>query len=86
MRDTMLIEEGRLCVKKFGRDAGQRAVVIKSIDKNFVSIITHSRLRERRCNIRHLEFLAEKINPADKDALTSALELDKRQAEKLSKS
>ena len=67
----MLIEEGRICIKKFGRDAGQRAVILKAIDQNFVSIATHSRPKERRCNVRHLEFLSEKIDPKDKEQLYS---------------
>ncbi len=77
-----LIESGRVCVKKFGRDAGKRAVVTKIVDANFVNVVTSVRLKERRCNIKHLEFLSEKIDPASKEQLARALEIE---ASKLSK-
>ena len=64
-----LLEEGRICVKKLGRDSGEKAVVTKVVDKNFVMIISHSRQKERRCNIKHLEFLTEKIDPKNKEQL-----------------
>jgi large subunit ribosomal protein L14e len=70
-----LIEEGRVCIKKLGRDAGDRAVITKVIDGNFVEIISHSRSKSRRCNTRHLEFLSEKIDPKDKAAVNNALEI-----------
>jgi ribosomal protein L14E/L6E/L27E len=68
-----LIEVGRVCIKKFGRDAGSRAVITKVIDKNFVNIITAERPKERRCNVKHLEFLGEKIDPNDKAQLQRVL-------------
>lgn len=71
-----LIEVGRICIKKYGRDAGSRAVVTKVIDKNFVSIMTSIRSRERRCNVKHLEFLNEKIEVANKEQLAKALEIE----------
>ncbi len=50
------IEVGTICVKTTGREAGQRAVVVKRIDKNFVLIdsVEGSRVRKRRCNVAHL--------------------------------
>jgi large subunit ribosomal protein L14e len=71
-----LIEAGRVCVKKFGRDAGRRAVVTKVFDANFVNIVTSVRLKERRCNVRHLEFLSEKIDSSNKEQLAKALEIE----------
>ncbi len=71
-----LIEEGRVCVKKFGRDAGSRAVVTKVIDGTFVNIISSVRPRERKCNVKHLEFLSEKVSLADKAQLARVLEID----------
>lgn len=71
-----LVEVGRVCVKKFGRDAGKRAVIIKAIDANFVSIVTAGRLNERRCNMKHLEFLSEKVDVTNKEQLAKALEVD----------
>lgn len=71
-----LIEIGRVCMKKLGRDAGKRAVVTKIIDPNFVSVVTSLRLKERRCNVKHLEFLSEKIDPSNKEQLAHALEIE----------
>ena len=71
-----LIEEGRVCVKKYGRDAGDRAVVTKVIDGSFVNVVTSSRPKERRCNINHLEFLSEKIDPKNKEQLVRTLEIE----------
>jgi len=69
----MLLEQGRVCIKKYGRDAGSRAVVTKVIDAGFVNIITAVRQRERRCNTRHLEFLNEKVDVSDKEAVNRSL-------------
>ncbi len=71
-----LVEKGRVCVKMFGRDAGKRAVVTKVIDANFVNIMTSVRLKERKCNVRHLEFLSEKIDPSNKEQVARVLEIE----------
>ena len=71
-----LVEIGRVCVKKFGRDAGKRAVVTKVIDANFVQVVTSVRLKERRCNVKHLEFLSEKVDAGNKEQLAKALEIE----------
>lgn len=71
-----LVEVGRVCIKKLGRDAGDKAVVTKVIDGNFVEIVTHSRQKARRANIKHLEFLSEKIDPKNGEQLNSALEIE----------
>jgi ribosomal protein L14E/L6E/L27E len=60
----------------FGRDAGKRGVVTKVIDANFVSLITSTRLKERKCNVKHLEMLAEKIDLGNKEQLAKALEIE----------
>ena len=82
-----LIDVGRVCIKKFGRDAGSRAVITKVIDKNFVNIITAERPKERKCNVKHLEFLSEKIDPNDKAQLQRVLgiTLEKSEAQKKEK-
>jgi large subunit ribosomal protein L14e len=53
-----LLEIGRVCVKKPGREAGKRCVVIDIIDKNFV-VVTGPKdvtgVRRRKANIDHLE-------------------------------
>ncbi len=75
-----LVEEGRVCIKKYGRDAGKKAVIVKVIDDNFVSIVTELRPKPRKCNVNHLEFLAEKVNASDKNEVAKVLEIP---AEKL---
>lgn len=70
-----LAEAGRVCIKKSGRDAGDKAVVMKVIDSNFVEIMTHTRPKPRKVNARHLEFLAEKIDSKDASQLNSTLEI-----------
>ena len=63
-------------MKKFGRDAGKRAVVTKVVDANFVSIVSSTRLKERRCNVKHLEFLSEKVDAGNKEQVAKALEIE----------
>ncbi len=70
-----LLEEGRVAVKKLGRDAGDKAVVTKVMDKNFVMIKSHSRPKERKCNVKHLEFLNEKVNVGNKSDVDALLEI-----------
>ncbi|MCL5008302.1 MAG: 50S ribosomal protein L14e [Candidatus Marsarchaeota archaeon] len=74
-----LLEEGRVCVKKFGRDAGDKAVITKVVDKNFVMIKSHSRPKERKCNIKHLEFLNQKISAGNESEIASLLNVEKKQ-------
>ena len=71
-----LIEVGRVCVKKFGRDAGKRAVITKLIDSNFVNVVTTVRQKERKCNVKHLEFLSEKIDASNKEQVAKVLEVE----------
>ncbi len=54
-----MIEVGRLCVKIAGRDSGNKCVVVDIIDDNYVLI--DGSVRRKKCNIRHLEPLDEKI-------------------------
>lgn len=70
----MILETGRLCIKKYGRDAGSKAVITKVLDNGFVNVLTTKRSRkERPCNPNHLEFLPEKIDTNDKAAVLKAL-------------
>jgi ribosomal protein L14E/L6E/L27E len=71
-----LVEIGRVCIKRFGRDAGNKAVITKVVDTNFVNVVTTVRPRERKTNIKHLEFLSEKVDPSNKDQLAKALEIE----------
>jgi ribosomal protein L14E/L6E/L27E len=71
-----LIEVGRVCAKKYGRDASSRAVITKIIDGNFVEIISSSRPKPRKCNVKHLEFFNERIDANDRAAVAKAIEID----------
>jgi len=48
------IEVGRICVKIAGREAGEKCVIVDIIDDKFVEIVGTS-VKNRRCNIKHLE-------------------------------
>jgi large subunit ribosomal protein L14e len=47
-------------MKIAGRDAGKRAVVVESVDPNFVVI--DGETRRRKCNIKHLELIDTKLD------------------------
>jgi large subunit ribosomal protein L14e len=55
-----MIEPGRVCIKLRGREAGKRCIIEEIIDENFV-IISGEGVRRRRCNIKHLLLLPEKV-------------------------
>ncbi len=73
-----LIEAGRVCVKKVGRDAGAKAVITSVLDANTVRIKTAERPKERKCNIKHLEFLNEKIDAKDNSLVEKTLEIEQQ--------
>ncbi len=59
-----LIEIGRVCAKKAGREAKRFCVVVDLIDKNFVLVTGPKHLtgvKRRRCNIDHLELTQYKL-------------------------
>lgn len=51
------IQVGRVCIKTKGRDSGEKVVVTKVIDENFVIVRSQSRKKtpERKCAMKHLE-------------------------------
>ena len=64
MKDLPAIEVGRICVKKFGRDAGRLCVIVDVIDKNFVLATGPEEVtgvRRRKVNMSHLELTEKKI-------------------------
>lgn len=75
-----LLEEGRVCIKKAGRDAGEKVVVTKVIDARFVSIVAANRPKERKCNVSHLEFLNETVDTKDKAAVNKILGVKEKPA------
>jgi large subunit ribosomal protein L14e len=48
------IEEGRICVKKMGRDSGEEVVVSRIVDDNF-AMVKDAKGKESKVSIRHLE-------------------------------
>ena len=55
------IEVGRICIKTAGREAGEECVIIDIIDKNFVEVVGVN-VKNRRCNIKHLEPTEKKLS------------------------
>ena len=51
------IQVGRVCIKTKGRDSGEKVVVTKVIDENYVMVKSPTRKKkpERKCAVKHLE-------------------------------
>lgn len=60
-----MIEIGRVCIKVAGRDAGNVAVVIDVLDKNYV--LLDGNVRRKKCNTCHLEPMKQLLK-LDKNA------------------
>ncbi|MCE5213200.1 MAG: 50S ribosomal protein L14e [Methanobacterium sp.] len=60
------IEVGRICIKIAGREAGEKCVIIEIIDDKFVEIVGDS-IKNRRCNIKHLEPVDQTIEIKSED-------------------
>ncbi|NOZ81971.1 MAG: 50S ribosomal protein L14e [Candidatus Micrarchaeota archaeon] len=58
-----MIEPGRVCVKIAGREAGRCCVVLEVQEDGKFALVHGPGVRKRRCNVLHLEPLAEKIEP-----------------------
>jgi large subunit ribosomal protein L14e len=57
----VVVEVGRVCVKTAGREAGRKCVVVDIIDETYV-LISGPGIKRRRCNVRHLEPLPNKLD------------------------
>jgi large subunit ribosomal protein L14e len=67
------IEVGRVCVKTAGREAGEKCAIVEIIDENYVEVIGGA-VRNRRCNIAHLEPTADSIDVSgDAESIKAAL-------------
>ncbi len=77
MTNTIL-QVGRVCIKKYGRDAGSRAVITKVTEGAFVNVVTAKRPNERRCNVSHLEFLDEIIDISKKELVNKTLGIEQK--------
>jgi len=58
------IEVGRVCVKISGREAGEKCAIVELIDDNFVEVVG-TNIKNRRCNIKHLEPLDKTVEVSD---------------------
>ncbi|MEN4016945.1 MAG: 50S ribosomal protein L14e [Methanobacterium sp.] len=58
------IEVGRVCVKISGREAGEKCAIVEVIDDNFVEVVG-TNIKNRRCNIKHLEPLNKTVEVSD---------------------
>ena len=55
---------GRICIKKVGREANRKCVVVDIIDKSYVLITgpkTLTKVKRRRANVNHLKSLMKKL-------------------------
>ena len=62
-----VMELGRCVVKSQGREAGQKAVIVDILDRNFVLITGPKNvtgIKRKRANIKHIEPLEHKITLA----------------------
>ena len=60
------IEVGRICVKIAGREAGEKCVIVEIIDDNYVEVVG-STIKNRKCNLKHLEPVDQKIEVKSDD-------------------
>lgn len=60
------MEVGRICVKLAGREAGEKCVIIEVIDDKFVEVVGTA-VKNRRCNVKHLEPLEETMEVKSED-------------------
>lgn len=84
------LDVGRICIKTFGREIGEKCVIIDVIDKSFVLVTGPKELngvKRRRANVKHLEATEEAINikqgASDEDiigALKKAGKIDEMKA------
>jgi large subunit ribosomal protein L14e len=68
------IEVGRICVKIAGREAGEKCVIVEIIDDNYVEVVG-STIKNRKCNLKHLEPVDQKIEIKTEDVETIKKEL-----------
>lgn len=69
------IEVGRVCVKIAGRESGEKCVIVEIIDDKFVEVVGTS-IKNRRCNIKHLEPVDQLIEIKTEDVEEIKKELE----------
>ena len=65
MRYMSIFDVGRICIKTYGKEIGEKCVIIDVIDKSFVLVTGPkklSKLKKRRSNVKHLEATETAIN------------------------
>jgi len=55
-----MMDIGRVAIKVAGRNSRETVVIVDKIDENFV--IIDGNVKRKRCNVRHLEPLANVLN------------------------
>ena len=69
------IEVGRICVKIAGREAGEKCVIVEVIDDKFVEVVGTA-MKNRKCNIKHLEPVDQTIEIKSEDVEAIKKELE----------
>ena len=69
------IEVGRICVKIAGREAGEKCVIVEVIDDKFVEVVGTT-MKNRKCNIKHLEPVEQTIEIKSDDIESIKKELE----------
>jgi large subunit ribosomal protein L14e len=69
------IEVGRICVKIAGREAGEKCVIVEIIDDKFVEVVGTT-MKNRKCNIKHLEPVEQTIEIKSDDIESIKKELE----------
>lgn len=60
----MILDNGRICLKTAGREAGKYCVVVDKVDDGFVLVTgpkSVTGIKRRKCNILHLEPTKERF-------------------------
>jgi large subunit ribosomal protein L14e len=55
------LEEGTVCIKTRGKEAGRKVVVLEFNKKTGLAIIEGPYVKRRKCNLKHLLPLQKKI-------------------------
>jgi large subunit ribosomal protein L14e len=69
------IEVGRICVKIAGREAGEKCVIVEVIDDKFVEVVGTT-MKNRKCNIKHLEPVEQTMEIKSEDVEEIKKELE----------
>jgi large subunit ribosomal protein L14e len=69
------IEVGRICVKIAGREVGEKCVIVEVIDDKFVEVVGTT-MKNRKCNIKHLEPVEQTMEIKSEDVEEIKKELE----------